>query len=550
MNKKRVWGCLIALWVGRLLAAPLDRPNIIVVLADDMGFSDISCFGGEIPTPNLDRLASGGLRFTQFYNTARCCPTRAALLTGLYSHEAGVGNMTRDKGPNHPGYRGFLNDRCVTIAEVLHEAGYFTAMTGKWHVGSKPEQWPRQRGFERFYGSLAGGFYFRDSKRVHVIRDDQPLKREELPKDWYCTDAWTEEGLRFIDEALTAKKPFFLYLAHIAPHFPLQAPAEDVARWRGKYMVGWDKLREARYQRQLEMGLIDKTWPLSKRPAEVKPWDELAPEQKDRFDKMMAAYAAVIERLDRSVGTLVDGLKKRGVLDNTLLLFISDNGGNGEGGVDGRFEGTGSGPESTIWIGLSWATLANTPFLRSKQHTHEGGVASPCIAHWPVGLPAARNGQFETQIAHVIDLMPTFVDLAKASYPKEFKGKPVLPMEGISLVPTFAGKTLSRKQPIFFEHVGNRGARDGDWKLVAERDEPWQLYNLRLDRTEQNDLSRQEPERFKQMLAAYTAWTARANVEPFRKGEAIDGDEAAADTTEKSGSKAKRSAKKRAKQGQ
>jgi len=248
-------------------------------------------------------------------------------------------------------------------------------------------------------------------------------------------------------------------------------------------------------------------WPLSSRSAEVKAWDELAAQQKDRFDQMMSAYAAVIERLDRSVGTLVDGLKNRGVLDNTLLLFLSDNGGNGEGGVEGRFEGSAAGAaDSTVWIGLSWATLANTPFQRTKQHTHEGGVASPCIVHWPAGLPAGRNGKFETQTAHVIDLMPTCVHLAKATYPQSFKGKPILPMEGISLTPAFAGKTLSRKQPIFFEHLGNRGARDGDWKLVAERDEPWQLYNVRRDRTEQNDLSGQEPERFKQMIAAYTAW--------------------------------------------
>ena len=501
---------------ARAAAPTSERPNIIVVLADDMGFSDLSCFGGEVPTPNIDQVATDGVRFTQLYNTARCCPTRAALLTGLYSHQAGVGNMLQDRGPEHPGYRGFLSDRSVTLAEVLHGAGYFTAMAGKWHVGSQPEHWPRQRGFDRFFGSLTGGYYFADSPRADLIEDDTSISLEALPKGWYCTDAWMDAGLRFVDEARTARKPFFLYLAHIAPHFPLQAPPEDIARWRGKYLGGWDKLREARYARQREMGLISQDWPLSKRPDKVPAWDSLTEAEKDRFDQIMAIYAATIERLDRSVGTLVQGLKERGEFENTLIVFLSDNGGNGEGGVRGRLIGEPAGSaKSNVWLGLSWATLTNTPFLRTKRHTHEGGIASPTILHWPAGIPAERRGKFEPQLAHVVDLMPTFVDLAGAAYPKEFKDQPIFPMEGVSLRAALNGQAIARAQPIFFEHLGNRAVRDGDWKLVAEAEEPWQLYNARADRTEQHDVAALHPEITARLVAAYEAWARRCNVEPL-----------------------------------
>ena len=411
---------MLSVFVGVLPACAADKPNIVVILVDDMGFSDIGSYGGEISTPNLDALAKNGVRFTNFYNTARCCPTRAALLTGLYPHQAGVGHMTDDKGL--PGYSGRLNDKCVTIGETLKGAGYFTAMTGKWHVGQNLGVVPWQRGFDRSLNAAAGGFYFPESPRTEIFLNGTNVHRNDapLPKDWYVSDLWTQFGLNFIDEARAKKQPFFLYLAHIAPHFPLQAPPEDIARWRGKFKAGWDKLRQARYERQIEMGLIDKRWPLSSRLDNVPAWEALTPQQQDRYDHLMAIYAAVMERMDKSVGTLVSGLKERGELDNTLILFMSDNGGNAEAGVPGKLDGANPGDaKSDVFIGQCWATLNNTPFVRYKHYTDEGGIATPLIAHWPNGIAKARNGKLETQPGHVIDIMATCVDAAGATYPKD-----------------------------------------------------------------------------------------------------------------------------------
>jgi len=502
---------------SRLAAA--GKPNIVVILVDDMGWSDIGCFGGEIPTPHVDALAKNGLRFTQFYNTARCCPTRASVLTGLYPHQAGVGHMMQDKGETYPGYRGHLNDHCVTIAEVLRGAGYFTIMTGKWHVGQERGVTPWTRGFERSLNAAAGGFFFPDSPRTDLFLNGENVGRRggPLPDDWYSSDLWTDFGLKFIDESLAAGKPFFLYLAHNAPHFPLQAPQEDIARFRGKFKAGWDELREDRYARQKEMGLIDPTWPLSPRPDPVKAWDLLTPEQQDRFDHIMAIYAAVMARMDAAVGRLIAGLEQRGVLDNTLVFFLSDNGGNAESGPDGRLEGRLPGDAaSTVFCGQSWATLMNTPFRRYKHFTHEGGISTPLIVHWPAEIPESIRGRLCHQPGHLVDIMATCVDVSGAEYPREFKGQPIQPLEGVSLRPALAGQPLDRKQPLFFEHEGNRGIRDGDWKLVATGpDGPWELYNLKSDRTEQQDLAAQHPEKVRQLLDQWEAWARRANAIPW-----------------------------------
>ncbi len=515
-----VGSCVAALPLTSMPAG--SRPNIVVVLVDDMGFSDIGCYGGEISTPNLDKLAQGGVRFTQFHNTARCCPTRAALLTGLYPHQAGVGHMTEERfgadGKPLPGYSGRLNDRCVTIAEALKPAGYFTAMTGKWHVGQNHGVTPWARGFDRSLSAAAGGFYFPDSPRTEVFLKGKNLGRTNapLPTRWYSTDLWTEYGLKFIDEARGAKKPFFLYVAHNAPHFPLQAPAEDIARWRGKYRIGWDKLREARYQRQIEMGLIEKSWPLSPRLPEVPAWDSVTPDEQDRYDNIMAIYAAVVEHMDKAVGTLVDGLKERGVLENTLILFMSDNGGNAESGVRGRLVGEHPGDaKSDVFVGQCWATLNNTPFVRYKHYTDEGGIATPLIAHWPEGISRDRRGKFENQPGHIIDIMPTCLDVAGAQYPREFNGKTITPFEGVSLRPGFEGRPLKRPRPIFWEHEGNRAVLENPWKLVALSDQPWRLYNIIDDRTEQHDLTAPQPERAKALAAKWEEYAARANVLPL-----------------------------------
>jgi arylsulfatase len=514
--------CGFVIGVFATARAASDRPNIIVILADDMGWSDISCYGSEIPTPNLDALAKNGLRFTQFYNTGRCCPTRASLLTGLYPHQAGVGHMTEEHtGPDGkvlPGYSGRLNDQCVTMAEVLKGAGYFTAMAGKWHVGQNLGVTPTGRGFDRALHAPAGGFYFHDSPRTALFLNGKSVGRNDdpLPKEWYATDLWSDYGLKFIDEARAAKKPFFLYMAENAPHFPLQAPAETIAKWRGKFAAGWDRLREERYKRQVEMGLIDKAWPMSPRAEGVPAWDSLTSEQKDRYEHMMAIYAAVLERMDTAIGRVVAGLKERGELDNTLILFMSDNGGNAESGVPGRLQGANPGDaKSDVFVGECWAGLNNTPFVRYKHFTDEGGISTPLIAHWPKKIGAERVGQLEKQPAHLIDIMATVVDVGGATYPKEVNGKAIKPFEGVSLQPAFNAKSIERKQPIFWEHEGNRAIRDGDWKLVALEDKPWRLYNLKDDRTEQKDLAKDQPDRVAAMEKQWNEWAARANVLPL-----------------------------------
>ncbi|MCX6906617.1 MAG: arylsulfatase [Verrucomicrobia bacterium] len=505
------------------MASAASKPNVVIMLVDDMGFSDIGCYGSEIPTPNLDALSAGGVRFTQFYNTARCCPTRASLLTGLYPHQAGVGHMVQDKGL--PGYSGRLNDRCVTIAEVLRGAGYFTIMTGKWHVGQNHGVVPWERGFDRSLNAASGGFYFPDSPRAEVFLNGENAGRRggKLPEEWYSTDLWTDFGIRFIDEALAAKKPFFLYLAHNAPHFPLQAPPEDIAKFRGKYKAGWDKLREQRHAKQIELGIVDKAWPLSPRPPEVSAWDKLTPEQQDRFDHIMAIYAAVVARMDAAVGHLVAALKQRGALDNTLILFLSDNGANAESGPNGRLEGPGSpgSAKSTVFEGQSWATLSNTPLRRYKHFNHDGGIATPLIAHWPARIKSA--GELRQQPGHLVDLMATCVDVAGAAYPTEFKGKPIQPMEGRSLVPAFDNKPIER-DALYWEHEGNAAIRVGDWKLVRlGHNGSWELYNLKADRTELHDLAAGQPERVKELAAKWEAWAKRANVIPYPKEAAKGG---------------------------
>ena len=498
------------------------RPNIVLILVDDMGFSDLGCYGSEIPTPNLDKLAAGGLRFTQFYNTGRCCPTRASLLTGLYSHQAGVGHMTQDKGV--PGYQGRLNDRCLTIAEVLRGAGYFTAMTGKWHVGQNYGVVPWERGFERSLNAAGGGFYFPDSPRTEVFLNGENVGRRggKIPDQWYSSDLWTDFGIKFIDEALTAKKPFFLYLAHNAPHFPLQAPPDDIARFRDKYKIGWDKLREQRHARQIEMGIVDKAWPLAPCPPEVKAWGSLNDQEKDHFDHIMAIYAAVVNHMDASVGRLTAALRDRGVLDNTLILFLSDNGGNAESGPAGKLNGNPPGSaQSDVFCGQSWATLENTPFRRYKHFNHEGGIATPLIVHWPARISA--TSQLRHQPGHLVDIMATCADVAGAQYPSEFNGKPIQPMEGKSLVPAFDNQPIER-EAICWEHEGNAAIRVGDWKLVRlGRGGPWELYNLKADRTEQHDLAAEKRELAKQLASKWEAWAERAQVKPYPEAAAKKG---------------------------
>ncbi len=505
-------GLLSGLWSPT--SAANSRPNIVVILVDDMGYSDLGCYGSEIHTPHLDALAKNGLRFSQFYNTGRCCPTRAALLTGLYSHQGGVGHMNEDL--HKPGYRGFLNKDTPTIAEALKPAGYFTIMTGKWHVGAADGQRPVQRGFDRSFAvPEGGGFYFKLKGGRTIRRNDELIYSvdKQTPDDWYSTHAWTEEGLAFVDEALAAEKPFFWYLAHNAPHFPLQAPQETIDHYRGKYVMGHAELRKQRHERQLASGLFAKPWPLSPRDASVPGWKSLDDAKKKQQDELMAIYAACVEEMDKSVGTVVAALQKRGILDNTLILFMSDNGGCAEGGNLGKHNGKPPGSaDSNVFCGKGWANAQDTPFRLYKHWVHEGGIATPLIAHWPAGLK--QPGRTTHAPGHVIDIMATCLDATGATLPKD-----ALPPEGQSLLPLLANTPTTvtpAPRTLFWEHEGNRAVRNGDWKLVALHNKPWELYNLAEDRCELTNLAAQHPDKVTALTDHWNTWATRAHVLPWK----------------------------------
>lgn len=502
-------------------ATAVDRPNIIVVMVDDMGFSDIGCYGSEIPTPHLDALAENGLKFSQFYNTGRCCPTRASLLTGLYSHQAGVGHMTEDQGL--PGYQGRLNESCVTIGQVLQSAGYFTMMTGKWHVGFDEEVNPQSRGFDRSLNLPAGGVHFsnqtgeKGKASLHLNGEKIELADARLNPPWYAADLWTDQGIRFIDEAQKTGKPFFWYLAHTAPHFPCMAPEATIAKYRGRYKLGWDELSRQRHQRQLQSGLINPAWKAEPRPEEIPAWDSLTAEEQDRYDHMMAIYAAMLEEVDKNIGKLVEALRARNQLDNTLILFLSDNGGNAEAGVKGTYQGDNPGdPHSNVFIGRCWAHLNNTPFRLYKHYNHEGGIASPLIAHWPAAIvPRSDQPDWITTPTHLIDIMATCVDLAAAQFPTQFNGHTIIPLAGQSLKPLLTGEGKFAERELYWEHEGNAAIRTGDRKLVREgASGKWQLFDLASDRTEQNDLADREPSQVTELTARWTQWANDAQVLP------------------------------------
>jgi arylsulfatase A-like enzyme len=489
------------------------RPNIVLIMADDLGWSDLGCYGGEIETPHLDALAQNGLRFTQFYNTARCCPTRAALLTGLYQHQAGIGHMTGDDGL--PAYRGFLNDRCLTLAEALKPAGYATLMTGKWHVGSAPGQWPLDRGFDRFWGVPAGGgVYFKETLQVRrgvaFVQDEE---RIEPPDDLYVTDTFTDRALEYLDQAARTDKPFFLYLAHIAPHWPLQAKPADIEKYAGRYDAGWDAVRARRFARQQEISLLPACTELSPRHPQAEAWSNMSEDACRDLAYRMAVYAAQIDCIDQNVGRLVAKLNELGRLENTLILFLSDNGCSAEGGPGGFSRGKDGAPIGTglsyASVGLEWANVSDTPFRKFKMDVHEGGIATPLIAHWPAGI--AARGELRHQVGHVIDLMPTLLELAGVEYPKDRQGRPPLPLEGKSLVPAFRNQPVSR-DALFWEHQGNKAVRQGDWKAIAAGRGSWELYNLAADRTELHNVAAEHPEKTRELADLWQAWAERAGV--------------------------------------
>jgi len=486
------------------------RPNIILIMADDLGFSDLGCYGSEIATPNLDRLAAGGLRFTQFYNTARCCPTRAALLTGLHQHQAGIGHMTGNRG--RPGYQGFLNNRCVTIAEALKQGGYHLLMSGKWHVGEHRSHWPLDRGFDRYFGLISGACnYFRLAPGRQMAIDNEPYVPEG--KDFYMTDAITDYAVSFIEEYNRKPSPLFLYVSYTAPHFPLHALPENIAKYQGKYMIGWDKLRQHRYQRLIELGIIDGTWPLTPRDSEVPAWDEVS--DKKNWDLKMAVYAAQIDRMDRGIGRILNKLTDLNIEKNTLVMFLSDNGG-GAAQIDAGKPGAPAGhPDSYMAYGRAWANASNTPFRLFKRWVHEGGIATPFIAYWPAVIK--KGGGITHQLGHVIDIMATCLDIGGVEYPKTYQGREILPFEGKSLLPIFQGKTRTGHDALFWEHEGNRAVRHEKWKLVSRDGDQWELYDIQADRTELKNLAGKHPETVKLLAAKYNEWAQRCGVVEFDK---------------------------------
>ena len=523
------------------------RPNIVLIMADDMGFSDIGCYGSEIETPNLDKLSANGVRFTQFYNTSRCCPSRASLLTGLYSHQAGMGLMIEDR-TEKPGYRGFLvGERCTTIAKLLSGAGYGTYMTGKWHLGyrEKKEQ-PLAWGFNQFYGSFEGAIsYFEPGNTNKYPHDKNPryitLNNDTITpdKDFYATNRFTDYGLLFLDQHFNERKddPFFLYLAYNAPHWPLHALPNDIKKYEDKYLKGWDRLREERYQRQLDLGVLNAgstllsprtddrydeagLWPYTRKPLPA--WDSLDEKQRKDLAKKMAVYAAIVDNMDQNIGRLIDFLRMKGQLDNTFILFLSDNGGDIVGrvmgfndmGERGNLDLYGT-TNSFMSYGLGWANASNTPFRMYKCYVHEGGISSPLIVHWPDGLKNVP-GSFVRVPTHITDIMPTLLDIARVKYPDSTAERPIIPMQGQSLLPLVNGtpEKFNEDRRIFWEHAGNKAVRDGRWKLVKVQKGSWELYDMDSDRCEQNNLVSKYPERVKRMEKMYNDWAEKAYVNP------------------------------------
>ena len=528
------------------------RPNILVVLVDDLGYSDLGCYGGEIPTPNLDRLAAGGLRYEACYNSARCCPSRASLLTGLHPHRAGVGSFATERPDERrgPAYLGHLNDECGTLAEVLGGAGYRSYMVGKWHVGLPG---PVARGFDEFYGYRRG--YEQDQwspERYERLPEGRPLELEYGEGEFYATDVFTDYALEFLRQhrERDGDDPWFLYLAHSSPHFPVQAPARTTARFVETYRAGWDALRAARFERQQAFGLATAGWSLSPRslvpvdqediangyPGVPNPaWDELGAARREDLAHRMAVFAAMVHHVDEGIGRVVADLEERGELENTLVLFTSDNGSCYEWGPFG-FDGPSRRGATTLHegdalgrmgeagtyhsIGSGWANLGNTPFRLYKHFVHEGGVASPLIAHWPRGI--TREPGWVRDPVHVMDFMATLAEVAGGDPSAGVGGRAVLATDGVSLVPTFDGRALAERA-IHFDHQGAYGVRSGRWKAVRTKRAPapieWELYDLAEDRCELRDLAAVEPERLAAMVADWEAWARRVKVYPFHRPE-------------------------------
>lgn len=497
------------------------QPNIVIIMADDMGYSDIGCYGSEIATPNIDRLAANGVRFRNFYNNAKCCPSRASLLTGLYNHEAGMGRMVSNADSEiQPGpYQGFLNENCLTIAEVLKQAGYSTYMSGKWHLGERREHWPPQRGFDKYFGLISGA-----SSYFEIIKESRPRKMAYGNQYWtppdqgfYMTDAISDSAVTFIQSHLHTEsdKPFFLYLAYTSPHWPLHALEEDIKKYEGKYASGWDSIRDVRYKKMIRLGIIDRTCTLSPRTTGIPSWDEA--KEKDLWIRRMQVYAAMIDRMDQGIGRFIRALESLGELDNTLILFLADNGGCAEVASTRNLAIPG------IPVGEKgsydsyhepWANVSNTPYRYYKNWLYEGGIRTPLIAFWPDRING--KGIMTNQVGHLIDIMPTCMEAAGAKYPEQLKNNPLKPLRGQSLMTAFNGNESDRLNPLFWEFSGEKAMRQGNWKLLKTKGGEWELFDLKTDPAELNNLSSVYPDILNKMAGAYNNWKIEVGVKPDR----------------------------------
>jgi arylsulfatase len=510
------------------------KPNVVLILNDDMGYSDLGCYGGEIETPNLDRLAANGLRFSSFYNTARCSPSRASMLTGLHPHQTGVGILTYDSGPE--GYAGNLNHRCVTIPQVLKANGYRTYMSGKWHVASnlvKPtDAWPLQRGFDEFYGTIIGAGSFYDPNTL--TRGNDNVEHEAHAEGFFYTDAISDQAVEYIERHARERpeQPFFEYVAYTAPHWPLHAHEEDIARYDGRFDAGWDQLRQERLDRLVASGLLKEHWKLTERDPTQPPWSEAEKDAQFRAWTLrcMEVYAAQVDRMDQGIGRILAALERTGQLDDTLVIFLADNGACAEDipedvtidelvdklMIARRTTRSGEpvhigndilrmpGPENTYQsYGTAWANLSNAPFRLYKHWIHEGGISTPLIVHWPKGI--AARGELRHATGHVVDFVPTILDVAGSKPPAKWDGKDVPPAPGRSLVPIFAKDSALARESIWWLHEGNRALRAGDWKIVAAgKDAPWELYDASSDRSETKNLAGAQPDKLKELVALWT----------------------------------------------
>ena len=518
------------------------KPNIVLILNDDMGYSDLGCYGGEVQTPHLDRLAAGGLRFSQFYNTARCSPSRASLLTGLHPHQTGIGVLTYDFGPE--GYAGNLNHRCVTIPEALKSSRYRAYMSGKWHVAGNltepTDAWPMQRGFDEFFGTIIGAGSFYDPNTL--TRGNTNVEHEASARDdWFYTDAVSDEAVGFIRQHVAehADQPFFQYVAYTAPHWPLHAHEEDIAKYKGRFDAGWDELRAARLKRLIDDGILRDIWKLTDRDPSQPAWTDA--EHKAWLLRCMEVYAAQIDRMDQGIGRIIAALEESGQLDNTLVIFLADNGAcaedipenvtvdelvhklriakshtrKGEPVQFGNNPELMPGPENTYQsYGTAWANLSNAPFRLYKHWTHEGGISTPLIMHWPQGI--ASRGEVRHAPGYLPDIMATILDVTATPYPAQHQGHAIDPLEGHTLRPSFERDAIDRP-PMFWEHEGNAAVRIGRWKLVRKYPLDWELYDMEADRTELDDLAGRHPDRVADMAAQYDAWARRCGVIPREK---------------------------------